>query len=187
MASQGGAAESNGPAQQVGARTPGGDAANATDDAKRAAPMGDVDGDEKRALRGCCRWLLRGAPSWHPKHLTRVPCASCTVEAPAPAVTRVADEEADCVIVGAGPVGLYTAVQLRLRCPAMRVVMLEKYETYQRQHVLRIEAASLVTGLEEDHPSLAAALQELVGKVRRVCGCAAGGARAGWRAHEPRA
>ena len=80
----------------------------------------------------------------------------------------IKDVDADCVIVGAGPVGLFTAIQLRLRCPAMRVVMLEKYETYQRQHVLRIEPASLHTGLEDDNPGFAARLQELVGKVRAL-------------------
>uniref|UniRef100_A0A7S2U5Q7 FAD-binding domain-containing protein n=1 Tax=Lotharella oceanica TaxID=641309 RepID=A0A7S2U5Q7_9EUKA len=55
----------------------------------------------------------------------------------------------DVVIVGAGPVGLFTAIQLKLRDPSLNILMLEKYKEYKRQHVLKIEAASLDTGIED--------------------------------------
>ena len=50
---------------------------------------------------------------------------------------------ADTVIIGAGPVGLFLAIQLKACCPQMSVVVFEKYNEYQRKHVLNIEAASL--------------------------------------------
>jgi len=46
------------------------------------------------------------------------------------------------VVIGAGPVGLFVALQLKTRCPQMHVLCLEKYTEYQRKHVLNIEAAS---------------------------------------------
>ena len=51
------------------------------------------------------------------------------------------------VIVGGGPIGLWTAAQTRIRCPRARVVVLEKYAEYGRRHVLRLEPRSLVTPL----------------------------------------
>ena len=61
------------------------------------------------------------------------------------------DADVDAVIIGAGPNGLFTGVQLALRCPSMRIVILEKYLTYQRKHVLKIEASSLDTGIDDEH------------------------------------
>ena len=46
------------------------------------------------------------------------------------------------VFVGAGPVGLWTAVQFRLANPEAPVLMLEKYAHYRRTHVLRVEKES---------------------------------------------
>ena len=37
------------------------------------------------------------------------------------------DDDAEAVFVGAGPVGLFAALQLKKRCPDMNVLMLEKY------------------------------------------------------------
>ncbi len=51
-------------------------------------------------------------------------------------------ERADVVFVGAGPVGLWTAVQLKLASPQTKVLMLEKYTAYQRSHVLQVDQAS---------------------------------------------
>ena len=76
---------------------------------------------------------------------------------------QVEDACADAVIIGGGPNGLFTAIQLSRRCPTMRVVVLEKYNTYQRKHVLKIEASSLETGI--DDVELTAALRGLIGKV----------------------
>jgi pimeloyl-ACP methyl ester carboxylesterase len=76
---------------------------------------------------------------------------------------RVEDASADAVIVGGGPNGLFTAIQLSRRCPTMRIVVLEKYNTYQRKHVLKIEARSLETGIDDE--DLTRALRGLTGKV----------------------
>lgn len=48
------------------------------------------------------------------------------------------------VIVGGGPVGLWTAVQLKRRQPGCDVVVYERHEHYQRHHVLRLEHWSLL-------------------------------------------
>ena len=55
-----------------------------------------------------------------------------------------AECEMDAVVVGAGPVGLFFALQLKYRI-GMSTLMLEKYEEYQRKHVLNIELASFAT------------------------------------------
>lgn len=59
------------------------------------------------------------------------------------AVDAALQTSADTVIIGAGPVGLFLAIQLKACCPQMNVVVFEKYKEYQRKHVLNIEAASL--------------------------------------------
>lgn len=51
---------------------------------------------------------------------------------------------ADIVIIGAGPVGLWNAIQIKKRCPNWEVQMYEKYEAYQRSHVLRLDHWSLL-------------------------------------------
>jgi len=48
------------------------------------------------------------------------------------------------VIVGAGPVGLWTAIQIKKRQPHLDVLMYERHETYQRSHVLRLEHRSML-------------------------------------------
>lgn len=72
------------------------------------------------------------------------------------------NDAADVIIVGAGPVGLFFATQLKLRQPDLRIVILEKYAMYKRAHVLKIEAASVNTGLTD--PSFSAAVKSLVGR-----------------------
>jgi 2-polyprenyl-6-methoxyphenol hydroxylase-like FAD-dependent oxidoreductase len=71
--------------------------------------------------------------------------------------------EMDAVVVGAGPVGLFFALQLKYRT-GMSILMLEKYEEYQRKHVLNIELASFATTIR-DIPELEEPLADLVGKV----------------------
>lgn len=49
----------------------------------------------------------------------------------------------DVVIVGAGPVGLWTAIQTKLRNPHLHIEMFDKHSCYQRKHVLKISKSSL--------------------------------------------
>jgi 2-polyprenyl-6-methoxyphenol hydroxylase-like FAD-dependent oxidoreductase len=51
---------------------------------------------------------------------------------------------ADVVIVGAGPVGLWTALQVKKRMPALAITMYERHTSYQRSHVLRLDFWSLL-------------------------------------------
>ncbi len=50
----------------------------------------------------------------------------------------------DIVIVGGGPIGLWTAIQTKLRTNNKNILVLEKYDKYQRDNIkLRIQKASL--------------------------------------------
>lgn len=48
------------------------------------------------------------------------------------------------IIVGAGPVGLWTAIQIKKRNPAVLISVYERYEKYQRSHVLRLDHWSMI-------------------------------------------
>lgn len=48
----------------------------------------------------------------------------------------------DVLFIGAGPVGLFTAIQLKLLNPSANIHMLEKYQDYQRKHLLRLDRRS---------------------------------------------
>ncbi|MBI2234810.1 MAG: hypothetical protein HYU57_07515 [Micavibrio aeruginosavorus] len=50
----------------------------------------------------------------------------------------------DIVMVGAGPVNLWTAIQIKNRNPHLNIRLYERYREYQRSHVLRVEQASLL-------------------------------------------
>ena len=66
-------------------------------------------------------------------------------------------------IVGAGPVGLFlTACLLELGVSASNIVMEEKYASYRRHHVLRLEKSSLANA----PPRIRAALEKLVGTTK---------------------
>ena len=52
-------------------------------------------------------------------------------------------ETTDIVIVGAGPIGLVYAICIKKLNPALEVVVIEKYEEYQRKHTLIIEPNKL--------------------------------------------
>lgn len=58
------------------------------------------------------------------------------------------------VIVGAGPVGLWTAIQIRKRFPDSTVTLYEKYKQYRRQHVLKIQHSSLFFGASRRNSEL---------------------------------
>jgi 2-polyprenyl-6-methoxyphenol hydroxylase-like FAD-dependent oxidoreductase len=51
---------------------------------------------------------------------------------------------ADIVIVGGGPVGLWTAIQLKKRLGNAQVLVYERHAVYQRSHVLRLDHWSLM-------------------------------------------
>jgi 2-polyprenyl-6-methoxyphenol hydroxylase-like FAD-dependent oxidoreductase len=53
----------------------------------------------------------------------------------------------DVVLVGAGPVGLFTAIELKLHNPALRIKVLERNNEYSRHHILRVEEESLLNSL----------------------------------------
>jgi len=48
-------------------------------------------------------------------------------------------EEADIVFIGAGPVGLITAILTAEKAPFLKILILEKYEEYQRFHHLQVD------------------------------------------------
>lgn len=53
-------------------------------------------------------------------------------------------QRADIVFVGAGPVGLWTAIQAKKRNPQAQIQVYERYTEYQRSHVLRLEHFSML-------------------------------------------
>lgn len=61
-------------------------------------------------------------------------------------------KDADILFVGGGPVGLWTASQIKARRPDLNVTILERHSKYQRKHVLIINPKSF-DGMV-DHPRL---------------------------------
>ncbi len=47
------------------------------------------------------------------------------------------------ICVGGGPVGIWTAIQIKKRNPNTEITIYERFETYQRSHVLRLDYWSL--------------------------------------------
>lgn len=62
------------------------------------------------------------------------------------------------VFVGAGPVGLWAAIQLKKRLPHATVSVYERHEVYQRSHVLRLDHWSMLL-YGRNHRSKSDALQ----------------------------
>lgn len=50
----------------------------------------------------------------------------------------------DVVIVGAGPVGLFTAIEMKLLNPALKIKILDRNNEYTRHHILKLEEDSLI-------------------------------------------
>lgn len=50
----------------------------------------------------------------------------------------------DVLIVGAGPVGLFTAIETKLLNPKLHIKILERNNEYTRHHILRLEEQSLI-------------------------------------------
>src|SRR3569832_414654 len=55
---------------------------------------------------------------------------------------RVCLADPDIAFVGAGPVGLYTAIQAKLYEPNLKIHFFEKYTDYKRKHSVKINPVS---------------------------------------------
>ena len=66
------------------------------------------------------------------------------------------------VIVGAGPVGLWTAIQIKILLPGINVVIHEKYTEYRRKHVLQLAKASMSKAPSEER------IQTLISRIPTV-------------------
>jgi 2-polyprenyl-6-methoxyphenol hydroxylase-like FAD-dependent oxidoreductase len=66
------------------------------------------------------------------------------------------EKDANVVIVGAGPIGLLNAIGILSQNPEAKVVLLEKYEEYQRKHVLSTDYKQLEKYVEasNNNPAL---------------------------------
>ncbi|MDE1153973.1 MAG: FAD-dependent oxidoreductase [Micavibrio sp.] len=74
-------------------------------------------------------------------------------------------QRADIVFVGAGPVGLWTAIQAKKRNPQAQIQVYERYTEYQRSHVLRLEHFSmLLYGKKSKNPLEKRFYEEVTGK-----------------------
>lgn len=54
------------------------------------------------------------------------------------------------IFIGAGPVGLFAAIQLKLQCPAKSILMFEQYETPTRTHAMYVDSNSFA-GMDRSH------------------------------------
>ncbi|WP_230849157.1 hypothetical protein [Legionella saoudiensis] len=50
--------------------------------------------------------------------------------------------EPDIIFIGAGPIGLLGAIQLKLQCPEINIIMFEKYEDPVRKHAMYVQQKS---------------------------------------------
>jgi len=64
---------------------------------------------------------------------------------PVQPANAVASAAVDVLIVGAGPVGLMTALEITILRPHTRIHLLEKHTHYSRSHVLQLGAHCLDT------------------------------------------
>ena len=74
-------------------------------------------------------------------------------------------ENTDVLVIGAGPIGLINAWGIQRLNPSLNVVVLEKYEEYQRKHTLVMQPKHLEAIMKathsEDHPTLVDLLKQL--------------------------
>lgn len=72
------------------------------------------------------------------------------------------------VIIGAGPVGLWTAIQLKKRNPDNHITVYERYDTYQRSHVLRLDHWSMILyNKNKNNDAETQFINEVTGKSRK--------------------
>lgn len=72
------------------------------------------------------------------------------------------DEEVNTVIVGAGPIGLLNAIGLLNHNKRMKLVILEKYDQYKRNHTLQVDYSQVEKFLEVSGNPPDPAIKELV-------------------------
>ena len=77
------------------------------------------------------------------------------------------DDEVNTVIVGAGPIGLLNAIGIMRKNPAAKIVMLEKYDEYKRNHTLRMDYKEVEKYIEAMGPPPDPALAELADRLRK--------------------
>lgn len=81
--------------------------------------------------------------------------------------TQHQNSEVNTVIIGAGPVGLLNAIGLLTKNPDSKVVLLEKYDVYKRNHTLRMEYKQIEKYLKACGEPPDPAIQELVNRVKK--------------------
>jgi len=74
------------------------------------------------------------------------------------------EKDPDFIFVGAGPVGLWTGIQLKIRQPDADILFIERHEVYKRNHTLRINKSSYAGRVVD--PELEKLVKELNGHVR---------------------
>lgn len=76
-------------------------------------------------------------------------------------------DEVDVVIVGAGPIGLLNAIGLLNKNPARKIMMLEKYDEYQRHHVVQADYKQIAKYIKAMDKPLDPILQNLLKRVKK--------------------
>ncbi|KTD23247.1 hypothetical protein [Legionella londiniensis] len=78
------------------------------------------------------------------------------------------NEEVETVIVGAGPIGLLNAIGLLHNKPDMKLVILEKYDEYKRNHTLMVDYRQIEKFLKvSSNPNPDPAIAELVRRTKK--------------------
>ena len=68
----------------------------------------------------------------------------------------------DALVVGAGPIGLMTAVKMKTDNPSVNIVVIEKRDEYTRGHTVKVEKTAL-RSLKNQHREFENILDEIVG------------------------
>lgn len=77
------------------------------------------------------------------------------------------DDEVNTVIVGAGPIGLLNAIGLLNKNKGMKLVILEKYDEYKRNHTLMVDYIQIQKFLDASGNPPDPAIQELVNRTKK--------------------
>jgi 2-polyprenyl-6-methoxyphenol hydroxylase-like FAD-dependent oxidoreductase len=67
----------------------------------------------------------------------------------------------DIIFVGAGPIGLWTAIQIKLQNPAINIILKEKKDTYKRTHTLLLKPTSFKACLKDEDGVIQGIIHEL--------------------------